>query len=106
MHIEGLSSLAEYYVLCSADSEPQIRAIVDGVESVLSKVGYRPLGIEGIKTAFWVLIDYNDVILHIFTKEARGFYNLDQLWSDAPRTDIVETPLTQKETVSRKKKAK
>ncbi len=106
MNLEGLSSLTEYYVLCSADSEPQIRAIVEAVETALSKNGYRPLGVEGIKAAFWVLIDYNDVILHIFTKEARAFYSLDRLWNDAPRMDISEPPLTQKKTVPRKRKTK
>lgn len=102
MHVEGLTSLADYYVLCSADSEPQVRAIFDAVEIALSKKGYRPLGIEGIKVAVWVLIDYNDVIFHIFRKEARTFYHLDRLWGDAPRIDFSDATLTRKETIKRK----
>lgn len=104
LYVGELTSLAEYYVLCSADSEPQMRAIVEAVEVPLSQKGYRPLGIEGLKAARWVLIDYNDVILHVFRKEARTFYNLDRLWGDAPRTDCSDAPLPQDKPVKRKAK--
>lgn len=84
-HVSELTSLADFFVLCSAESEPQMRAIADAVEDSLSKKGNRPYGIEGREGGLWVLLDYNDVILHIFKKEAREFYNLDRLWGDAPR---------------------
>ncbi len=76
-------------------------AIVDAVEAALSKKGSRPLGIEGREAGIWVLMDYNDVILHIFQKEAREFYALDRLWSDAPKIDLsgpapVQKRLTRK----------
>jgi ribosome-associated protein len=84
-HVSEITSLADFFVLCSAESEPQMRAIADAVEDSLSKKGARPYGIEGREGGLWILIDYNDVILHIFKKEAREFYNLDRLWGDAPR---------------------
>lgn len=84
-HVSELTSLADFFVLCSAESEPQMRAIVDAVEASLSKKGARPYGVEGREGGLWILLDYNDVILHIFKKEAREFYSLDRLWGDAPR---------------------
>jgi ribosome-associated protein len=90
LQVAELSSFTDYYLLCSANSEPQIRAIVDAVEADLSKKGSRPLGSEGMNAAQWVLMDYDDVILHIFRTEARSFYSLDRLWADAPRIDFPE----------------
>lgn len=80
-----MTSLADFFVICSAESEPQIRAIIDATEESLSKEGARPLGVEGREAGSWVLVDFNDVILHIFRKETREFYDLDRLWGDAPR---------------------
>lgn len=89
-HVSELTSLADFFVLCSAESEPQMRAIVDAVEEALNKKGARPYGVEGREAGLWILLDYNDVILHIFKKEAREFYNLDRLWGDAPRIPFPE----------------
>ena len=84
-HVTELTSVADFFVLCSAESEPQMRAIADAVEDSLSKKGASPYGREGREGGLWILIDYNDVLLHIFKKEAREFYSLDRLWGDAPR---------------------
>lgn len=90
--VTALTSLADYFVICSAESEPQIRAIADAVEGNLSEHGIRPLGIEGREAAIWLLIDYGDVVLHIFKDEARSFYNLDRLWGDAPQIGLSDKP--------------
>lgn len=88
-----MTSLADFFIICSAESEPQIRAIVDAVYELLSKKGSKPLGVEGREASQWVLVDYNDVILHIFKKEAREFYNLDRLWGDAPQLPFPSSEL-------------
>ncbi|HZR46616.1 MAG TPA: ribosome silencing factor [Candidatus Manganitrophaceae bacterium] len=103
-HVSGLTSLADFFVLCSAESEPQMRAIVDAVEDSLNKKGARPYGVEGREAGLWVLLDYNDVILHIFKKEAREFYNLDRLWGDAPRIPFPEVPNEERPRVRKGKR--
>lgn len=87
-HVSDLTSLADFFIFCSAESDPQIRAIVEAVEDILSKKGVRPIGVEGREAGRWVLIDYDDVILHVFKEEARTFYNLDGLWGDAPQIPL------------------
>ncbi len=84
LNLSGASALTDYFVICSADSAPQIRAVVDAVDTELSAQGILPLGVEGKEGDAWVLADYNDVILHVFKTEARAFYHLEQLWADAP----------------------
>jgi len=84
LNLSVASALTDYFVICSADSAPQVRAIVDAVDNDLSKEGIFPLGMEGKEGDAWVLADYNDVILNIFKTEARAFYHLEQLWGDAP----------------------
>lgn len=106
LHVEALSSVGDYYVVCSADSEPQMRAIADAVDAKLSAKKCKPLGIEGLRAAHWILVDCNDVILHIFRKEARLFYNLDRLWGDAPRIDLSETAFIPAKKASKQKKVK
>jgi ribosome-associated protein len=88
LYVGEFSPLTDYYLICSANSEPHIWALVDAVETALQKHKRHPLGIEGRKTAPWVLVDCSDVIIHIFKQEARKFYNLDGLWSDAKRIDL------------------
>ncbi len=90
LEIGGLTSLTDFFVICSADSRPQVQAIVDAVKTALSEFGIHPVGIEGCESGIWVLMDYNDVILHIFRSEAREFYNLDRLWGDAPEISITQ----------------
>lgn len=87
-HVTELSSLADFFVICSADSLPQIRAISEAVEDTLSKEGQQPLGVEGRSGGIWTLMDYGDVIFHVFQEEAREFYALDRLWGDAPQITL------------------
>ncbi len=76
---------ATYLVICSGRSDRQVEAIADGVEAVLKAKKIFPLGIEGRESKQWVLMDFNDVVFHVFNEHARGFYDLDGLWIDAAR---------------------
>ena len=85
-----LSSIADYFVICSARSDTQAQAIAEGVEAHLAAEGVRPLSIEGLPRAQWVLLDYSDVIVHVFYVPVREFYDLERLWSRAPRVELPE----------------
>lgn len=85
LDVKELTSFADYFVICSAPSERQVQAIVRNVEDELRKRDVRPLGIEGLETSSWVLIDYADVIVHCFTDAAREYYDLEGFWIDADR---------------------
>ncbi len=85
LHVEKLTSIADYFLLCSASSDRQAAAIVDAVEdAVREKHGAKPLLAEGKNSGRWVLLDYGDFILHVFNEETRKFYSLERLWGDAP----------------------
>ena len=88
--LEGLSTVADYFVICSGENPAQIRAIADSIDEFFSSQKISPLGREGLDFARWVLIDYGDIIIHIFDKETRSFYDLEKLWIDAPRVSIDE----------------
>ena len=75
--------LADYFVICNGSSSTHIKALVDEVDRQLSEAGEPPIRREGLRSDIWVLMDFGSVIVHIFTEEARKFYNLERLWSDA-----------------------
>ncbi len=81
--LSGLSAVTDYFVICTAGSDIQARAIGDHVEDSLLKIGERAHHKEGFESARWLLLDYIDVIVHVFQKEAREFYDLERLWGDA-----------------------
>ena len=83
--IEGISSL-----VASASNTTQVKAIADEVEDEMTKLGLEPNRVEGRQSAQWILMDYYDVMVHVFLDEARSFYNLERLWSDAPQLDISD----------------
>jgi ribosome-associated protein len=84
------NSVADYFVICSGNSDTQIEAISDSVEGVTLKEGFeRPYHIEGKKNLEWVLLDYINVVVHIFKKDKRTFYGLENLWGDAVALEIV-----------------
>jgi len=87
LEIGRLSSIADYLVLASGRSDKQTQAIADSVRQGLKKFG-KALDIEGVKEGNWIVIDYGDVIVHIFQEEMRRYYNLDELWSAAPEVEI------------------
>jgi len=90
LDLRAMGTYADFLVLMSAGSERQVEAVADAVDDALRKAGHRPIGTEG--TGAWVLIDTGDVVVHVFQQDARTFYDLDRLWSDAPRIKIEEPP--------------
>lgn len=84
LDISELSPIADYFVVCSAANPVQAKAIADSIEEKMSEEGANLLHKEGYNNANWILLDYGDVVAHIFQEEDRWFYNLEQLWSDAP----------------------
>ena len=88
--IEGISSLGDYFVVASASNTTQVKAIADEVEDEMTKLGLEPNRVEGRQSAQLILMDYYDVMVHVFLDEARSFYNLERLWSDAPQLDISD----------------
>jgi len=93
MDLRGLTTMADFFVLCSADSDVQMRAVADAVDDGMNKLGVTPWHREG-GGASWVLLDYVDVVLHIFHTPARTFYNLEKLWGDAKISRLSDTPAT------------
>lgn len=85
LDVRGLTSIADTFIICSGSSNRQVTAIADHVERHLKDNGIRPLSVEGRKEGHWVLMDYGDVIIHVFYKETRSFYDLEGLWVDAKR---------------------
>ena len=81
--------ISDYFVVASGTSSTHVKALADEVEFQMTKLGFEPLHIEGRATG-WILLDYNEVLVHIFTKENREFYNLERLWSDAKTLDISD----------------
>lgn len=82
VNIEGLTIIADKFIICSARSNTQVKALVDIVDEGMSKEGYEPLRVEGKQEGRWAVLDYGDVIVHIFYEETRKLYSLEQLWSD------------------------
>ena len=89
---EGQTVLADYFVICNGTSTPHIKALVDEVDKQISEAGEVLLRREGMRSDIWVLMDFGSVIVHVFTDEARKFYNLERLWSDAEVVDISSLP--------------
>ena len=85
---EGLTTLADYFVICTATSNTQIKAMSDACEEAAEKNGERAHHIEGHRGGTWLLMDFSSVVVHVFTDEARKFYDLERLWSDAEEMDI------------------
>jgi ribosome-associated protein len=79
------TSIADYFVLVSGRSDTQVRSIAENVEDVCRKSGYRKLAVEGLRHGQWVLLDFGDVVVHVFYAPVREFYDLERLWSEAPR---------------------
>ena len=80
--IQGISPIADYFVIASGSNNNQVKAMADNVEEMLGRAGYEMRQKEGYDTASWILMDYNDIIVHIFSEEDRLFYDLDRIWRD------------------------
>ena len=91
LDLRTISSITDYLVICSAQSEPQLKAIANGVEQTLKEtVDRRPFAVDGFPTSQWIVIDYGEVMLHIFHEQKRGVYALEDLWSDAPQVSTLQ----------------
>lgn len=80
--IHEVSVLADYFVIASGSNQNQVQAMVDNVEEMLTKAGYEPKQIEGTRNSSWILMDYGDLIIHVFDEENRLFYDLERIWRD------------------------
>lgn len=88
LDLRKLTAIADYFVVCSGESVTQVKAISGNIERRLREEGVRPIGIEGEDHAHWTLIDYGDVVVHIFEDETRHYYELEKFWLDAPRISL------------------
>ena len=87
LDITAVSVIADYFIIASGDNERQVEALSDAVDEALGRAGYERRAIEGYSTKRWILLDYNDVIIHIFNREDRLFYDLERIWRDGKRVD-------------------
>jgi len=78
----------DYFVICSGNGDRHVRAIADGIVEEMARRGVRPWHVEGLSARKWILIDYVNVVVHVFNAEARRFYSLETLWGDAPSEEI------------------
>jgi len=88
LEVKDLSSFTDYFLICSGNSDRQVQAIATHAEEKLGKEGLHPLGIEGKRDGRWVLLDYGDVVIHVFYHPVREFYDLERLWSEAPQLEL------------------
>ncbi len=89
LDLSKLSTICDYFVICSADADVQVRAIADHISEVLQQDGERYWHREGYESLRWVLLDYVDVVVHVFVREVREFYGLEDLWGDAPAEEVA-----------------
>jgi ribosome-associated protein len=90
LEVRELTSIADYFIVCSGRSDRQVQSIAQGIEENLRGKGIRPHAVEGVARGQWVLMDYSDIIVHIFYQPVREFYDLEGLWIDAPRVELPE----------------
>jgi ribosome-associated protein len=92
LDVRGLTSIADAFILCCGNSSRQVSALGDHIIRILRKKGIKPLSAEGLGEGRWILIDYGNVIIHVFYESVRAFYDIEGLWSDAVRIDISTEP--------------
>lgn len=90
MEVRELTSIADYFLICTGRSDRQVQSIAQELEEKLGGMGMPPLSVEGMTRGQWVLMDFSDVIVHIFYQPVREFYDLEGLWSHAPRVELPE----------------
>jgi len=103
LDLKEVATFTDYFVICSADSDTQVKAIADEIDKSLRDSGLRSWHKEGYRALNWVLIDYVDVVVHVFKKDMREFYNLEKLWGDAPVIEVEDPALKKAEPVKEKK---
>ena len=103
LDLKEVASFADYFVICSADSDTQVKAIADEIDKTLRDKGMKCWHKEGYRALSWVLLDYVDVVVHVFKKDMREFYNLEKLWGDANIIEVEDPALKKAEPVKEKK---
>jgi ribosome-associated protein len=88
--VAGLTSIGDYLVICSGRSDRQVQSIAQSIQDALEHAGHRAISIEGMRRGQWALLDYGDVIVHVFHQPVREFYDLERLWEHAPRVQLPE----------------
>ncbi|CDZ23614.1 iojap family protein [[Clostridium] cellulosi] len=86
--IAGISILADYFLIASGSSTTQVRALAEELEFKLSEIGVEPLRVEGMQSSTWIILDYGSVVIHIFHRDTRSFYNLERLWADGREVEL------------------
>ncbi len=94
LDMRDITLITDYFLICSGTSNVHIRALGEAVAEALKEAGVRPVGIEGRTAGRWVLLDYGDLIVHVFAPEEREFYSLERLWGDAPKVAVEPAPAT------------
>ena len=89
LDVRGIVGYTDYFVICSGNTERQTKAIHDAIHLALKDDGLLPRRVEGEREARWILMDYLDCVVHVFTPDARSFYRLEQLWGEAPARSVV-----------------
>lgn len=82
IEIGDITSIADYFVIANGTNPSQVDALVDAVDEALGRAGFEPKRVEGVRSAGWILMDYGDIVVHVFSKEDRLFYNLERIWRD------------------------
>jgi ribosome-associated protein len=90
LDMRSILSYADYFLICSGRSDRQVQAIAQSIQTAMKKRGYQALGIEGMNHGRWVLLDYGDMVVDVFQESIREFYDLEELWIDAPRVNIED----------------
>jgi ribosome-associated protein len=90
LNVREISAFADHFILCSGTSDRQVRAVASAIQENLKKAGILPLGVEGEDAGRWILLDYDDVIIHVFLESVRTFYDLERLWSGAIRMAVPD----------------
>lgn len=90
LNMQGISPLADYFVICHGNSDKQVQAIAREVKEQAHEAQIDVKRMEGFEEARWVLVDLGDVVVHVFHKDERDYYNLERLWGDVPREDVTE----------------
>ena len=88
IEIGKLSTVADYFIIANGSNAPHVESLVDNVEEELIKENIHPERIEGVRSSGWILMDYNDVVVHVFAKEDRLFYDLERIWRDGKEVDV------------------
>lgn len=110
LDLSDMSAVSDYFILCTATSEPHIRAVAERIQrGVLEKLKVKPVHVDGSAESRWIIVDFGNVMVHIMTAESRGLYQLEELWNDAPKQDAVkriEAALKRRAAAAAKKAAK